>query len=261
MGYRIQVLDPRFGRYKLGNAAIERLHTGSRWVEGPAWNGVGKYLVWSDIPSDVQLRWLEDDARVSVFRSPAGNSNGNTFDFEGRQISCEHSTARVVRYEWDGSVSVLAETFEGKPLNAPNDAVVHPDDGGIIPEVPLDPRNGPAGGDRDNERAVRCETGKPGEHVIEGLRLDGEDEHLDRLEFVKCRIMPDAVRRDGAQVRVRVPVLTVAIPPARDAGLPAGRARTWISRAENSRWRPRLRLPRRAGSIRYPAARRWTGAW
>ena len=120
-------LDPRFGNYKLGNAAIERLHTGSRWVEGPAWNGVGKYLVWSDIPSDVQLRWLEDDGRVSVFRKPAGNSNGNTFDNEGRQISFEHGKRRVVRYEYDGSVTVLASEWQGKPLNAPNDGVVHPD--------------------------------------------------------------------------------------------------------------------------------------
>jgi gluconolactonase len=120
-------LDPRFGRYKLGNAAIERLHTGSRWVEGPAWNGVGRYLVWSDIPADVQLRWLEDDGRVSVFRDPAGNSNGNTFDREGRQISFEHGKRRVVRYEYDGSVTVLAAAWQGKPLNAPNDGVVHPD--------------------------------------------------------------------------------------------------------------------------------------
>lgn len=120
-------LDPRFGRHKLGNAAIERLHTGSRWVEGPAWNGVGKYLVWSDIPSNIQLRWLEDDARVSVFRSPAGNSNGNTFDHQGRQISFEHGNRRVVRYEYDGSTTVLASEWQGKPLNAPNDGVVHPD--------------------------------------------------------------------------------------------------------------------------------------
>jgi gluconolactonase len=120
-------LDSRFGRYKLGNAAIERLHTGSRWVEGPAWNGVGKYLVWSDIPSDIQLRWLEDDGRVSVFRNPAGNSNGNTFDRQGRQISFEHGNRRVVRYEYDGSTTMLAGEWQGKPLNAPNDGVVHPD--------------------------------------------------------------------------------------------------------------------------------------
>jgi gluconolactonase len=91
------------------------------------WNGVGKYLMWSDIPNDVQLRWLDDDGHVSTFRHPAGNSNGNTFDFEGRQISCEHGNRRVVRYEYNGKITVLADKWQGKPLNAPNDAVVHPD--------------------------------------------------------------------------------------------------------------------------------------
>src|SRR4029079_3452065 len=78
----IVVLDPRFGRYKIGNAAIQRLYTGMLWAEGPAWNGVGQYLVWSDIPNNVQHRWLNEDNHVSVFRSPSNNSNGNTFDFE-----------------------------------------------------------------------------------------------------------------------------------------------------------------------------------
>jgi gluconolactonase len=125
----VVVLDPRFARYKLGNAAIERLHTGMAWAEGPAWSGVGRYLVWSDIPNDVQLRRIEDDGRVGVFRRPAGNSNGSTFDFQGRQLSCEHATRRVVRYEHDGGVTVLADAWDGKPLNAPNDVVVHPDGG------------------------------------------------------------------------------------------------------------------------------------
>jgi gluconolactonase len=123
------VLDKRFEKIKLGNSPIKRLHTGMLWAEGPAWNGVGNYLVWSDIPNDVQFRWLEDDGHVSVMRRPAGNSNGNTFDREGRQISCEHGNRRVVRYEHDGKTTVLADRFGGKPLNAPNDAVVHPDGG------------------------------------------------------------------------------------------------------------------------------------
>ncbi len=123
----IVTLDPRFAKYKLGNTPIQRLHLGTLWAEGPAWNGVGRYLVWSDIPNDRQLRWLEEDGHVSVFRRPVGNSNGNTFDYEGRQISCEHGNRRVVRYEYDGSVTVLAREWEGKPLNAPNDAIVHPD--------------------------------------------------------------------------------------------------------------------------------------
>jgi gluconolactonase len=122
-------LDKRFDRYKLGNAAIQRLHTGMAWAEGPAWSAVGRYLVWSDVPNDVQLRRLDDDGHVSVFRRPSGNSNGNTFDFEGRQVACEHALRRVVRYEHDGATTVLAREWNGKPLNAPNDVVVHPDGG------------------------------------------------------------------------------------------------------------------------------------
>jgi gluconolactonase len=125
----IIVLDPRFAKYKLGNTAIQRLHTGMLWAEGPAWNGVGRYLVWSDIPNNLQHRWLAEDGHVSVFRTPSNNSNGNTFDWEGRQLSCEHGTRRVVRYEHSGKVTVLADKWQGKPLNAPNDLVVHPDGG------------------------------------------------------------------------------------------------------------------------------------
>lgn len=123
----VVINEKKFAKYKLGNTPIQRLHTGMLWAEGPAWNGVGKYLMWSDIPNDVQLRWLDDDGHVSVFRHPAGNSNGNTFDYEGRQISCEHGNRRVVRYEYNGKITVLADSFQGKPLNAPNDAIVHPD--------------------------------------------------------------------------------------------------------------------------------------
>jgi len=124
----VLVLDPRFGRYKLGNTPIQRLHTGMLWAEGPAWNGAGRYLVWSDIPNDTQLRYLDEDGHVSAFRRPSGNSNGNTFDFEGRQISCEHA-GRVVRLEQSGAITTLADQWNGKPLNAPNDVVVHPDGG------------------------------------------------------------------------------------------------------------------------------------
>ena len=124
----VVVLDKRFEKYKLGNAPIQRLYHSPEmlWAEGPAWNGVGRYLLWSDIPNNHQLRWLEEDRHVSVFRQPSGNSNGNTFDFQGRQISCQHLTRQVVRYEHDGSVSVLAKSYGGKSFNAPNDAVVHP---------------------------------------------------------------------------------------------------------------------------------------
>jgi gluconolactonase len=120
-------LDARFRRYIIGNTPIRRLHTGTLWAEGPAWNGVGRYLVWSDIPNNVQLRFIEDDGRVTVFRNPSGNSNGNTFDQQGRQISCEHGGRRVVRYEYSGQVTVIADKHQGKRLNSPNDAVVHTD--------------------------------------------------------------------------------------------------------------------------------------
>lgn len=123
----IIALDKRFNQYKLGNTPIRRLHTGMLWPEGPAWNGGGRYLVWSDIPNDVQMRWLDDDGHVSVIRNPAGYSNGNTFDYQGRQLSAEHGNRRVVRYEQDGSVTVIADKYNGKRLNAPNDLVVHPD--------------------------------------------------------------------------------------------------------------------------------------
>lgn len=124
-------LDPKFDKYKIGNTPLQRIyHNPSMlWAEGIVWNGVGHYVAWSDIPNDVQLRWIEDDARTTIFRHPAGNSNGNTFDFEGRQLSCEHGNRRVVRYEHSGAVTVLAEKFEGKRFNAPNDIVVHPDGG------------------------------------------------------------------------------------------------------------------------------------
>jgi len=125
----IVVLDPRFAKYKIGNTPIQRLWTGALWAEGCAWNGAGRYLVWSDIPNNCQMRWLEEDGHVSVFRNPSGNSNGNTFDFDGRQLSCEHGNRRVVRYEQNGSVTVLADKWKDKPLNAPNDIVVHPDGG------------------------------------------------------------------------------------------------------------------------------------
>jgi gluconolactonase len=125
----IITIDPAFNALRVNNTAIHRLFTGGQWDEGPAWCGQGRYLVWSDIPNDRQLRWLDEDGHVSVFRKSSGNSNGNTFDYRGRQIACEHGNRRVVRYEHSGKVTVLADKFQGKPFNAPNDVVVHPDGG------------------------------------------------------------------------------------------------------------------------------------
>jgi gluconolactonase len=120
-------LDPRF-KYKLGNTPIVRLHHGTMWAEGTAWNGAGRYLVWSDIPNDECLRWNEEDGHVGRrFRFPSGNSNGNTFDAQGRQIAFCHGTRNVIRYEHSGKVTVLADKANGRELNAPNDGMVHPD--------------------------------------------------------------------------------------------------------------------------------------
>jgi gluconolactonase len=123
----VLAVDPSFNAYRQFNSPIKRLWTGALWSEGPAWSSQGRYLVWSDIPNNRQLRWLEDDGHVSVFRQPSNYSNGNTFDFQGRQLSCEHLTRRVVRYELDGSVTVIAESYDGQPLNSPNDIAPHPD--------------------------------------------------------------------------------------------------------------------------------------
>jgi gluconolactonase len=122
-------LDPRFKRLMPDAVLIERLQTGSTWSEGPAWNPAGRYFVWSDVPNSRQYRWLEEDGHVSVFRQPTGNTNGSTFDHEGRMICCEQVGRRVVRHEGDGPVTVLASEADGKSLNSPNDVVVHPDGG------------------------------------------------------------------------------------------------------------------------------------
>jgi gluconolactonase len=122
----VVVLDPSFAKYKVGNTAIQRLATGYLWAEGPAWNGAGRYLITSDIPNDRQMRWLEEDGHNSVFRKPSNFTNGNTFDYEGRLLSCEHLARRVVRFEHNGDITVLADKWQGKPFNAPNDIVVQP---------------------------------------------------------------------------------------------------------------------------------------
>ncbi|MGA1982608.1 MAG: SMP-30/gluconolactonase/LRE family protein [Acidobacteriaceae bacterium] len=123
----VEIVDPRFAKYKVSNAAVERLYTGARWAEGPVWVGDGGYLLFSDIPNNRMLRWTEETGEVTVFRSPSNYSNGNTRDREGRLVTCEHDSRRVTRTEHDGSVTVLMDSFEGKKLNAPNDVVVHSD--------------------------------------------------------------------------------------------------------------------------------------
>ena len=121
------VLDDRFRALAMGNVHVEKLFTGCRWAEGPAWFAAGRYLVWSDIPNNRMMRWDETDGSVSVFRQPADNANGNTVDREGRLVTCHHRARCVTRTEHDGSVTVIASHYQGKRLNAPNDAVVKSD--------------------------------------------------------------------------------------------------------------------------------------
>ena len=123
----VEVLDPRFEKYRVGDAAVERLYTGMRWAEGPVWFADGRYLLFSDIPNNRMLRWLEETGEVSVFRSPSNYSNGNYRDRQGRLITCEHDTRRVTRTEYDGTITVMFDRFQDKKLNASNDLAVHSD--------------------------------------------------------------------------------------------------------------------------------------
>src|SRR5712671_6530818 len=163
---RVQILDPSFARYRVTQASVERLHTGARWNEGPVWMGAWLCVLWSDIPNNRILRWDEVTGRTSTYRQPSNNSNGQTRDRQGRLVTCEHDARRVTRTEHDGSITVLVDKFDGKPLNSPNDVVVKSDDSiwftdppfGILgnyeghvatPELPtnvyrLDPRSGRA---------------------------------------------------------------------------------------------------------------------
>ena len=121
-----QTIDPLFGTYVLGNAPLKQLATGFDWVEGPVWCGDADCLLFSDIPNNRILRWTPG-AGISTFRAPSNYSNGHTRDRLGRLVSCEHGTRRVTRTEWDGQITVIADSFQGKRLNSPNDVVVHSD--------------------------------------------------------------------------------------------------------------------------------------
>lgn len=124
---RVRIIDPSFAKYRLSLAKVERIATGMRWSEGPVWFGDGRFLLWSDIPNNYMMKWDEETGAVSVFRRPSHNSNGNTRDRQGRLITCEHETRQVTRTEYDGFVTVIADRFQGKRLNSPNDVVCRSD--------------------------------------------------------------------------------------------------------------------------------------
>ena len=123
----VVVLDASFDRYRVALAKVERIATGMRWAEGPVWLGDSRTLVWSDVPGNCMYRWDEESGAVGVFRKPSNNGNGNTRDRQGRIVTCEHRSRRVTRTEHDGRVVVLADAWQGKRLNSPNDIVVKSD--------------------------------------------------------------------------------------------------------------------------------------
>jgi len=123
----IKVLEPRFQGLILGNAAVERIATGMRFTEGPCWFGDGRYLLFSDIANDRIMKWEEETGAVSLFRKPSNYANGNTRDRQGRLVTCEHDTQHLTRTEYDGTITLLADRFEGKRLTGPNDVVVKSD--------------------------------------------------------------------------------------------------------------------------------------
>jgi gluconolactonase len=124
----IKILDPSFTKYRVATASVERLATGMRWSEGPVWFGDARCLLWSDLPNNRIMRWDEETGRTTIFRKPSNYANGNTRDRQGRLITCEHDTRRVTRTEYDGTITVLIDKFDGKPFNSPNDVVVKSDD-------------------------------------------------------------------------------------------------------------------------------------
>ena len=123
----VRILDQSFAKYRLNLAAVERLAHGFRWCEGPVWFGDGRYLLWSDIPNNRMMKWEEETGAVSVFRKPSNFANGNTRDRWGRLVTCEHGGRRVSRTEYDGTLSVVADRYDGKRLSSPNDVVVKSD--------------------------------------------------------------------------------------------------------------------------------------
>ena len=123
----VRIFDPRFNALRVAAASVECLYQGTRWSEGPVWFGDSRAVIWSDIPNNRMMRWDEETGEVRVFRKPSNHANGNTRDREGRLVTCEHLTRRVTRTEYDGSITVLADQYDGKPLNSPNDVIVKSD--------------------------------------------------------------------------------------------------------------------------------------
>ena len=245
--------------------------TGMRWCEGPAWFGGGRYLLWSDIPNNRIMRWQEETGRVSVFRKPSNNSNGNTRDRQGRLVTCEHDTRRVTRTEYDGTITVLIDKFDGKPLNSPNDIVVKSDDTiwftdppfGILgnyeghtatPELPtnvyrFDPKTGSA-------TVVAGDINRPN-----GLAFSPDES---KLYIVEAGVTPRVIRvlRRRRTTGPNSPTAARSSPPSRAARLTAsasmstaicGAAGAWATRGRTAS-RSSIRRASRSASSRCRSA-------
>jgi gluconolactonase len=171
------VVDRLFRQFAPGNSAVRRLWTGAQWAEGPAWSSQGQYLVFSDVTGNTQYRYIWEDGRVTAFRRPSNNTNGISFDFVGRQLSCEDFNRRVVRWEHDGSLKVIADNFEGKSLNSPNDIVPHLDGSIWFTDPPYGDRLNEghpdeAGGPTNPLGVLKPEVGAPNAGVIGGRKRE-----------------------------------------------------------------------------------------
>jgi gluconolactonase len=173
----IIVIDPAFKRYLLGITAIKRAATGFKWAEGPAWSSEGQYLVFSDVQANIQYRYVWETGRVSRFRAPSYNSNGNSFDFQGRQLSTQDFNRRVIRWEHDGTMTVIADQYQGKGLCSPNDLVPHPDGSIWFTDPPYgdtlsEGHPDDAGGPTNPDGTLNPRIGAPDAGVIGGRRRE-----------------------------------------------------------------------------------------
>ncbi len=187
----VRVLHADFNKYRVLLASIDKLADGCRWSEGPVWFGDGRYVLWSDIPNNRILKWEEETGAVTAFRKPSNNANGNTRDRQGRLVTCEHDARRVTRTEYDGSITVLADTFNGKRLNSPNDVVVKSDGSVWF----TDPQFGILGyyeghkAESETAPAVYRLDGQTGELTDDGGRIPGPNGLAfspDEIETVCC---------------------------------------------------------------------------
>jgi gluconolactonase len=194
----VRVLDDNFNQYRLPLASVERLYTGCRWSEGPVYFGDGRYLLWSDIPNDRILKWEEETGVVSVFRKTSHNANGNTRDRQGRLVTCEHRGRRVCRTEYDGKLTTLIDSYQGKRLNSPNDVVVK-SDGSVWFTDPIFGILGYYEGEKDEPQlkpAVYRIDGQTGEATIVADDVEGPNglafsPDESKLYVVASRAQPD----------------------------------------------------------------------